>query len=44
MKEIKSEMLSPSLISAMLEAEQIAKDQSIRGYDDVEEALNELKQ
>ncbi len=44
MKEIKSEILSPLFISAMLEAEQIAKDKSIKGYDDVEDALNELKQ
>ena len=35
---------SASLVSAMLEAERIAKDPSIKGYDDVEEALRELKQ
>lgn len=35
---------SVSFVSAMLEAERIAKDPSIKGYDDVEEALSELKQ
>ena len=35
---------SASFVSAMLEAERIAKDPSIKGYDDVEEALMELKQ
>ena len=33
-----------SFVSAMLEAERIAKDPSIKCYDDVEEALMELKQ
>lgn len=30
-------------IAAMLEAERIAKDPSVKGYNDVEEALRELK-
>ena len=40
---IKTERPNKETIAAMLEAERIAKDPSIKHYSDVEEALRELK-
>ena len=34
---------SASLAAAMLEAERLSKDPNVKGYDDVEDALRELK-
>ena len=41
--EVKLDQPNKETISAMLEAERIAKDPSIKHYSDVEEALRELK-
>ena len=41
--EIKLEQPNKETIAAMLEAERIAKDPSVKHYSDVEEALRELK-
>ena len=41
--EVRLEQPNTETIAAMLEAERIAKDPSIKHYSDVEEALRELK-
>ena len=41
--EVKLDQPNKETIAAMLEAERIAKDPSIKHYSDVEEALRELK-
>ena len=41
--EIKMEQPNKETMAAMLEAERIAKDPSVKHYSDVEEALRELK-
>lgn len=41
--EVKLEKPNKETIAAMLEAERIAKDPSVKRYSDVEEALEELK-
>ncbi len=41
--EVKLDQPNKETIAAMLEAERIAKDPSIKHYSDVEEALLELK-
>ena len=41
--EVRLDQPNKETIAAMLEAERIAKDPSIRHYSDVEEALRELK-
>ena len=41
--EVKLDQPNKETIAAMLEAERIAKDTSIKHYSDVEEALRELK-
>ena len=41
--EIKMEQPNKETIAAMLEAERIARDPSVKHYSDVEEALRELK-
>ena len=41
--EVRLEQPNKETIAAMLEAERIAKDSSIKHYSDVEEALRELK-
>ena len=41
--EVRLDQPNKETISAMLEAERIAKDPSIKHYSDVEEALRELK-
>ena len=41
--EVKLDQPNKETIAAMLEAERIAKDSSIKHYSDVEEALRELK-
>ena len=41
--EVKLEQPNKETIAAMLEAERIAKDPSVKGYSDVEEAFRELK-
>ena len=42
--EVKLEQPNKETIAAMLEAERIARDPSVKHYSDVEEALRELKQ
>ena len=42
--EIRLEQPNKETMAAMLEAEKIAKDPSVKHYTDVEEALRELKQ
>ena len=41
--EIRTEQPNKETMAAMLEAERIAKDPSVKHYSDVEEALRELK-
>lgn len=41
--DVKLERPNKETIAAMLEAERIARDTSVKGYTDVEEALLELK-
>lgn len=41
--EVKLDQPNKETIAAMLEAERIAKDPSVKHYSDVEEALRELK-
>lgn len=41
--EVRMEKPNKETIAAMLEAERIAKDPSVKRYSDVEEALKELK-
>lgn len=41
--EVKLDQPNKDTVAAMLEAERIAKDPSIKHYSDVEEALRELK-
>ena len=41
--EVKLEQPNKETIAAMLEAERIARDPSVKHYSDVEEALRELK-
>lgn len=41
--EIRMEQPNKETMAAMLEAEQIAKDPTVKHYSDVEEALRELK-
>lgn len=41
--EVKPDQPNKDTIAAMLEAERIAKDPSVKHYSDVEEALRELK-
>ena len=41
--EVKLEQPNKDTIAAMLEAERIARDPSVKHYSDVEEALRELK-
>ena len=40
--EVKLDRPNKETVAAMLEAERIAKDPSVKGYDNVEEALREL--
>ena len=41
--EVRLEQPNKETIAAMLEAERIARDPSVKHYSDVEEALRELK-
>ena len=41
--DVKLDQPNKETIAAMLEAERIARDPSVKGYTDVEEALRELK-